>query len=193
MIIYHCGLQRQHSNLSIVVVTEATIQQVMYGYWVLNKDNWVQCTKKLILLLRIISSFWLLILYSFISIFQNCGYSAMTASHDLCHIDVSVQGCSNSSALAMDLQQSCTKPSIWQMSQFMWLLSLLYKSITLNMVVKWFPKQIQCRPHNGWLRAQFDWLRAQLVIVKNSEVESFTQLHKITPTACYFVIHALDF
>ena len=33
-----------------------------------------------------------------------------------CHFDDLVQDCSNSSALAMELLQSCTKPSIWHSS-----------------------------------------------------------------------------
>ena len=32
------------------------------------------------------------------------------------HIDGLVQDCSNSSALAMELLQSCTKPSVWNQS-----------------------------------------------------------------------------
>ena len=42
-------------------------------------------------------------------------------TYDAYHIDGLVQDCSNSSALAMGLLQSCTKTSIWNMTS-LWMI-----------------------------------------------------------------------
>ena len=53
----------------------------------------------------------------------ECILSNLEVTHGQSDIDDLVQDCSNSSALAMELLQSCTKPSIW---------SDTYASVGLN-------------------------------------------------------------
>ena len=44
------------------------------------------------------------------------------------HVDGIMQDCSNPSALAMRLLQSCTKPSIWSVNRHCWIFSSVIAS-----------------------------------------------------------------
>ena len=107
----------------------------------------------------------------------------------LTHIDGLAQDCSNSSAIAMELLQSCTKPAIWFTVLFIWahhawcIINLLIIIYTLRPEQKWL---LFCKQH--FQRHFLEKLRMFCIFIQISIWYFFWGFH--WPKSCFVQVLA---
>ena len=74
------------------------------------------------------------------------------------HIDGLVQDCSNSSAYALELLQSCTKPSIYHSNNMSGLKTIWHHLIFINKFMKWLAIHFSKYMNVQWRYFQREWV-----------------------------------